>query len=914
MPNFKTLQDLVAGLQSDAPALVKLDKDDLSTLSYTDLATQAAQFARGLRAQGIDVGEPVAIFAGNRPAWFISLLALLRAGATVVPLDAQLSGDELAHILEDSDVNWVICDAERLDKLRAHSAEVDIIRIDLESEEESDDPDPGLPWRTLFQDDGDLPDTTPEHNAAIFYTSGTTGLPKGVPLSHHNLSAQLHMLIDTGLVTKDDRLVLPLPLHHVYPFVVGTLLPFSVGAAVIVPYSLTGPELLRALREGEATIMVGVPRLYDALYNGLVQQLNAQGFPVGTLLRGALEVSTWIRRRIGPRLGKRLLAPLHNKIGPQMDLAASGGSQLDAELAWKLEGLGWRVAIGYGLSETSPILAIKWPDNPKFGSVGKPVEGIEIEIDESTEGEGGEVLARGDSVFSGYHNLPEETESSFKNGWFRTGDLGSFDADGDLSLHGRASTLIVLSGGENVQPDRLEARYAAHPVIAEIGILERNNRLVAVVVPDVQEARENATHISTTRWLKQAIHEAIQEQAKGLPSYQRISDYVISRQSIPRTRLGKIRRHLLEEHYDDAGQEKEQGEPISVGDMSTEDQQLLHDDAAQATWNLLAKRYPDLRLTPDSHLQLDLGIDSLEWVDLTLSIVQRSGVDLDEDQVGQLETVRDLLEAVAEAEAETAEKRDARRALLDDPEAALSEAKRKWLEPLSPTKRFISRLVHRLLRGIVHGYFRFEVYGLDNIPDKGPYVITPNHRSYLDGPLVSAALPHKHLKHLYWAASEQAAFGDPVRSYFSRLGQALPVNTDHAAFSSLAFGGSVLKRGNNLVWFPEGQRSPTGSLQPLKPGIGRLLDHLETQHPQSIQVVPVHIEGSQWSMPPGTALPRPTPISVTFGKPQSAASLREEGEGDEGFERITDGIEKRLRSLAAGDPGPTRRRDLEIAS
>ncbi|MDZ7704640.1 MAG: AMP-binding protein [Trueperaceae bacterium] len=908
MQPFRTLQELVGGLEGDAPALVKLEEETISRLSYDDLAAQAEQFARGLRARGVGVGDPVAIFAANRPAWFISMLAVLRAGATVVPFDAQLSGDELAHVIEDSGVGWAICDAERLDKLRAHGADVEVIRIDLESTDESDDPEPGTPWLELFQDaspDGDdLPEATPENIAAIFYTSGTTGMPKGVPLSHHNLSAQLRMLIDTELVTNDDRLVLPLPLHHVYPFVVGTLLPFSVGAAVIVPYSLTGPELLRALREGEATIMVGVPRLYEALYNGLTQQLASQGFPVGTLLQGALALSTFIRRRFGPRLGKRLLAPLHQKIGPQMNLAASGGSQLDAELAWKLEGLGWRVAIGYGLSETSPILTIKWPDNPKFGSVGKPVKNIEVKIDESISGRGGEVLVKGPHVFSGYHNLPEQTDSSFSDGWFRTGDLGSFDADGDLTLHGRASTLIVLPGGENVQPDRLEARYAEHPVIGEIGILERNDRLVAVIVPDVQEARESATHISTTRWLKQAIHEAVQEQAKGLPSYQRLSDYAISRQSLPRTRLGKIRRHLLEERYDEAGQDKERGEPVPIGEMSSEDQQLLRDDAAKATWELLAKRYPDIRLTPDSHLQLDLGVDSLEWVDLTLSILQRSGVELSEEEVGRLETVRDLLEAVAEAEEETPQQREARRALLDDPEAALSEEKKRWLEPLTPTKRLISRVVHTLLRRLVRGYFRFEVRGLDNVPSEGPFVVTPNHLSYLDGPLVSAALEYRHLRNLYWAASEDAAFGDPVRSYFSRLAQALPVNTDRAAFSSLAFGGSVLQRGHNLVWFPEGQRSPTGSLQPLKPGIGRLLDHLEKQHPKSIQVVPVHIEGSQWAMPPGTAIPRPTPISITFGKPQSAASLRDEGEGDEGFERITDGLEKRLRDLAQRDPGP----------
>ena len=365
-------------------------------------------------------------------------------------------------------------------------------------------------------------------------------------------------------------------------------------------------------------------------------------------------------------------------------MLASGGAALDPDLASKLEGMGWRVAIGYGLTETSPLLTLNPPDGTKLGSVASaPVPGVEITIDPSAVPEGvdrsgtshreGEILARGPNVFSGYRNRPEETGKVFHDGWFRTGDLGYFDEDGYLYVTGRVSTLIVTPGGKNVQPEAVERAYLEHPFIREIGVLQKDGRLVAVVVPETDE-------IPQVEDMKSAMRQAIEECSKRLPSYQRISDYAISREPLEYTRLGKLRRHVLEERYDRAkggaeDQETLSAGPVAPGEMSEEDRALLDDPAAMGVWELLADRFPDRRLAPETSPQLDLDIDSLGWVNLTLEIGERTGVELGEEAIGRIGTVRDLLREVASGSCETTH----RASPLERPEEVLDDRQRRWL-------------------------------------------------------------------------------------------------------------------------------------------------------------------------------------------------------------------------------------------
>ncbi|HEX2740269.1 MAG TPA: AMP-binding protein [Rubrobacter sp.] len=895
MSEERTLRWLVDTLswRGGRMAVVALREEGVERWSYLELSDNVRRLGRGLRWAGVERGDHVAIFAGNRPEWVVACLAVIHAGAIVVPLDAQLDDAALGRIIDDSGTRFIFTTADRAERVE---------RLDLDDGPRSILLDAGegdeRSWRLLLADDEvELPRVEPGDPAALFYTSGTTGTAKGVPLSHRNLVFQIDALLGADLVSEDDSILLPLPLHHVYPFVMGMLTPLAAEVPIVMPQSLTGPQLVRALQEGEVTLIIGVPRLYGALYSGIEERIKSSGRVAAALFGAGIQFCVRLRRRTGFDVGKVPLRPLRERFGPRLRVLASGGAALDPDLAWKLEGMGWRVAVGYGLTETAPLLTLNPPDGEKLGSVGRPVPGVEISVDPSAVPDEsqrrldgklrreGEILARGPNVFSGYRNRPEETSKVFTDdGWFRTGDLGYFDDDGYLYVTGRASTLIVTASGKNIQPEDVEGAYQENPYIREVGVLQKDGRLVALIVPDIVQIRRLGDGD-----IQQSIREAVEEGSKRLPSYQRISDYAVSREPLEYTRLGKLRRHVLDERYERAKRGKESQDeaatgPIAVEEMSEADRVLMGNPAAATVWDLLANRYPDRGLTPESSPQLDLDIDSLGWINLTLEIAEKAGVDLDEEAIQHIDTVRDLLREVArEAEAGGTE---VHTSPLARPEEVLNDRQKRWLAPLGPAASALAGGMFTLNRMLMRGPFRLRVEGLENLPDEGPFIAAPNHVSYLDSFAVAAALDDRVLRRTYWAGWTGAAFGNPLTRLVSRLAQVVPVDPDRAGLSSLAFGAAVLKRGRNLVWFAEGERSPTGRLQQFKPGMGILLNYY------SVPVVPVFISGTYEAMPRGKFLRRLEQVTVTFGEPLVAGDLETASSQQEVVQAVRERVAK----------------------
>jgi long-chain acyl-CoA synthetase len=327
----------------------------------------------------VERGDHVALLAANSREWVAACLAVISAGAVVVPLDAQIGDEALRHVLEDSGARHVFTKADQAGRLESVDAGAGLRTILLDVGE-----DDWRSWRCLLTDeDVDLPPVGPDDVAALFYTSGTTGAAKGVPLSHANLAFQIDTLLGADLVSEEDSVLSPLPLHHVYPFVMGMLTPLAAGLPIVLPQSLTGPQLVRALTEGEATLIVGVPRLYDALYSGIEARVGSGGRLAAILFRCYVDLCVGLRRLTGLDAGRLALRLLRKRFGPRLRVLASGGAALDPDLATKLEGLGWRVAVGYGLTETAPLLTLNPPDGNKLGSVGRPVPGVEIGIETS---------------------------------------------------------------------------------------------------------------------------------------------------------------------------------------------------------------------------------------------------------------------------------------------------------------------------------------------------------------------------------------------------------------------------------------------------------------------------------------------------------------------------------------------------
>jgi len=893
MSKLRTLQSLIDTLSKhgDRPAVLALHKEEIEQWSYTELDDHIRRLAYGLVETGVGCGNHVALLAPNRPEYIAACLGAIEAGAVVVPLDVQFDDEELGQVLDDSEARFIFTTVEgakRLESLDLEAAPEPIL-LDVGEEDERS-------WRCLLADDGEaeLPELEPDGSAALFYTSGTTGRAKGVPLSHNNLAFQLNTLLEADLVSEDDRVLLPLPLHHVYPFVIGMLTPLAAGLPLVIPRSLTGPQIVRALQEGEVSLIVGVPQLYEALYSGIKERSKSGSRIASALFESGVFLSTWLRRRLGLQIGKALLRPVHKRFGPRLRVLASGGAPLDPDMALKLESLGWRVAIGYGLTETSPLLTLNPPDGAKLDSSGRPVPGVEIRVDTSAVADEeseqqqeesradepykeGEILARGPGVFAGYRNLPEETEEVFtEDGWYRTKDLGYFDDDGYLYVTGRVSTMIVAESGENIQPEDVEEVYLESPAISEIGVLQKDGRLVAVIVPELGEIRQREDGD-----VDEAIREALDERSKQLPSYQRISDYAVTRESLEYTQMGELRRHILEDRYDQVKEGEEDSDeeagPIPPEEMSEEDRNLLENPAAERVWELLAERYPDERLTPDTSPQLDLGVDSMEWINLSMEIGESAGVELDEEALERIDTVRDLLNEVAEG----VEAEGAGTSPLEQPEEILSDEQKRWLEPLGPVMAALAWILFALSWMVMRGLFRLRVEGLEHLPKEDAFVITPNHASYLDSFAVAAALGYRRLRRTHWAGAG-AAFSNPFNRFISRLAQAVPV--EQAGVSSLAFGAAVLKRGRKLVWYPEGQRSATGELQQFEPGIGVLLNHFR------VPVVPVIIHGTYKAMPPGKVLVRPKKIMVLFGQPLDVDELEQQGEGEEPQDRVVEAL------------------------
>lgn len=892
MSEHRTLLHWIDSLDRFAgrPAVVVLGEAETRQISYEQLEDLSRQFAADLTQRGIGRGDRVALIAPSSPAWIAACLGTIRARATPAPLDVQMGDDSLVHVVHDSQPRLVFADRKQASRLKELEldASLDVLLLDDE------DRRPGR-RESIGDAASDLPPAAPEDEAVLFYTSGTTGPPKGVPLTHENIAVQVDVLLGADLVDDDDRVLLPLPLHHVYPLVVGLLTPLARGLPIVLPYSLSGPHMVRALKETGVTIVIGVPRLYRALYEGIQDRVASSGRMAKVAIRSAMAISSWLRRQFGVRTGKWLLRPLHQQFGPQLRVAACGGSPLDDDLAWKLESLGWQVAIGYGLTETSPLLTLNPPGKAKIGTVGQVIPRTELRIDDSDEEVSiqvdgrtiGEILARGPSVFGGYRNLPEKTDEALTDeGWFRTGDLGFIDEEGYLHVTGRKGTMIVTESGENVRPDEVESAYAEHPAIREVGVLKDQNQLVGLIVPETSEVSGDD--------LEESIAQAVETQSRNLASYQRISDFQLTRELLPRTRLGKIQRHKLRERFERVakGEGQTTGTPISIDEMDSHDRALLNDPAAEKTWQLLCHKHADQRLTPDTSMQLDLGIDSLEWMNLSLAIRRQARVEIDEEAIGKIETVRDLLEEAAGAAAAGEQPSDADP--LEDPEAALSEDQRRYLQPHGRFTSLLSRGVFSVSGLLMRFVFRLEVQGADRLPDS-PMIIAPNHVSYLDPLAVAAALPWRRLRETYWGGWTGTMFTNFIMRWFSRLTHVVPVDPQRRVMSSLAFGAAVLDRGHNLVWFPEGERSTDGQLQSFRSGIGLLLER------HSIRIIPTAIEGAYEALPPGRWLPRPRRIRVTFGQPLEADALLGKSDQQEPHEQISSGLRDAVASLLSHD-------------
>ncbi len=850
-----------------------------STITYRAAYRQASCVAIGLLAQGLKEGSRVAILSENRPEWVIAYLGAYLARMVAVPLDTQISSAEWQRLIEDSEAQVVFVSSLLENKLREavkdlHPAPQLIILDPISSNRDARSELPAfIAWAENLSSGFSLPKCKPSDLATIIYTSGTTGTPKGVMLSHSNIINEIRCILGAIHADENDALLCLLPLQHVLASVVNVLVPLYLGAQVVFVDTLKQSEILQALAEAGITILATVPQFFYLFHDRIDQELSKKPVWARKLFRALLLLNRWCMATLGINLGKKLFPKIHHSFGSKLRLFVSGGSALDPSVAQDFHDLGFTILQGYGLTETAGAATVARADNNVIGSVGPALPGVEVKILSPDETGVGEILIRGPMVMQGYYKNPAATQEAIHDGWLHTGDLGRLDAHGNLFVTGRKKEVIVLPNGKNIYPEELEAHYLQSPYIREIAVLgiyspqERGERLHAVVVPDFDYLKSKK--IANAR---EALRDQIAALSSLLPTYKRLMSYQIQSQPLPRTTTRKIKRIELKKMVESRVLNSPQNQAL-VQTLSSEDQALLESFVGQEVVRCLRVTYRRAGpIVPAANLELDLGFDSMERVELVASLEQSLNLSLPEDFGSDILTVRDLILQLEQHAATATGSGSFSRQSWEDILSQESMPEQDS-EPVHMSGTALSILKYaclRLLRVLLfRPLLRLEIHGLEHLPPEGAYLICPNHQSYLDPFVLAAGLPYRVFRKLFFVG-HSAVFGKTLMKIAAKLTNVVPVDPDANLLRAMKAGAYGLRRGFILCIFPEGGRSYDGQLQAFKKGAAILSRQLR------LPMVPAAIEGTHQVWARGSSRIRLHQVKVRFGQPllpcQTAAS------------------------------------------
>src|SRR5258708_11967669 len=598
-------------------------------------------------------------------------------------------------------------------------------------------------------------------------------------LTHANCQGEVEAVFNWVDLGPSDALLGVLPMFHVLAQMANLLLPLVKGSRVVYLETLNTTELLRALQQRNITALAVVPQFYYLIHERIFQEVAKRGPLAHKIFHSLMALNRGLRK-VHINAGPILFGKVHQTFGQKIRYLATGGSRFDPEIGRDFHALGIDVLQAYGLTETTAAVYANSPGNNVIGSVGKAMKGIEGKIvDPQPQEDGpstGEVALRGAVVMKGYWNRPDATAAVLREGWFYTGDLGCFDAHGNLLLTGRKKEVIVLSNGKNIYPEEVETHYLKSPYIKEIAVMglegkpgEGGDRLHAVIVPNFDALRQRK--IVNAR---EVIRFDIEGLSPQIASTKRIGSYEIWQEDLPRTSTRKIKRFEIEKQV-----RANRGRKVSDDSDLPPEKPLTADDAAwleqtgvQRALKIVreAARTAPETLRPTLNLELDLGLDSMQRVELLSRIEEELGGNVEESQLAEIYTVRDLVDAVLQSAASGAGGPSARvtfagwKSILaedpDDPDV-LSLARP---HPVSETFWY---LVSRLIQVIALDRFRLQVSGMEKLPKDGAYIISSNHQSYLDPPILAGMLPPE-VFHKLFAVGTSDIFGQGLMRRLAR--------------------------------------------------------------------------------------------------------------------------------------------------
>jgi len=850
----------------DAVAVEMQRRDHTETLTYAELHHMAESVGAWLRLNGIASGSRCAIFAENSARWVVSYLGTFAQGCTAVPLDSNYHADQVHKLLLDSGANLIYCDLKHLALAREAVADTTVKIVLLEGTETGI---AGNLDAMIAAGSEDFAASEPKESdlAVLLYTSGTTSDPKGVMLSHGNLAFEVDSVVKLVRFTERDAILGILPLFHSLAQVTNLLIPLSVGARVVYLETLNTTELLRGLRERQISSFCVVPQFFYLIHERIEKEIGKSSFLTRRIF-GAMLALNRTSRKLGINLGKVLFGKIHATFGKRMRLLVTGGSRFDPEIAREFYALGVDVLQAYGLTETTGGATVTPPGDMVIGSVGKPIPGVEVKIvdpqpsDPQSSDDGpasGEIAIRGPNVMLGYYNRADATAAAFRDGWLLSGDLGYIDRRGHVFITGRKKELIVLANGKNLYPDEIESYYLKSEFIKEICVMAlqgvpgdpKKEQLHAVIVPNFEALKEKKIVNA-----KEAIRWDVEGISHELPSVKRILSYDIWQEELPRTTTRKIKRFEVEKRVKEqrargeagsdsgsstgAGEEKPPAQELSAADTEW----LEQADVERVLPIIREASKGNVAIVPETSLELDLGLDSMQRIELLVSIEEELGGKVPESDLGEIYTVRQLVDAVVASVASNGGKRTESAGWSTvlqeestDPEVlALTRPRVVWTALWFVVAKFV-HLLSRILN-------RLKVTGMENLPEKGPFILSSNHQSYVDPAILGAILPWKHFKNLFSVGTSEI-FSSGIMHWLARQLRIVVVDPDANLVPAMKAGAYGLRHGKVLILYPEGERSVDGSPKRFKKGAAILATHLR------VPIVPIAIEGFYDAWPRG---------------------------------------------------------------
>lgn len=762
--------------------------------SYFELYNLSLQMAAYLHKQGIKKGDKVALWAPNSPSWAFSYFGILASGAIVVPIDFAGGKNRAETIVRLSGAKFIIQSNYKFEKINP-SAISGLKTVMIEE----------LPFiLKSFDPIKKIIQVKPTGICEIVYTSGTTGDPKGVVLTHKNIISNILGACNHLKIPIRFNFLSVLPLSHMMEQTVGFLTPLYRGDQIIYLRTVKPSSIMEAFKEENIQAMLVVPKLLSLLKNTIERELSAK------------HLIGFLRFQITKKIISR---SIYKKFGKSFQMFITGGAAMPADVFSFWKNLSFRVIEGYGLTECSPIVSANTFTTQIPGSVGKPFKNVQIKLDN------GELLVKGENVFSLYYQNPKETEKAFKDGWFRTGDYVDIDNQGNIFIKGRKKDVIVNTSGINIYPLEIET------------VLNKIKGVKDSCVLGLDKGQGEEVHAVLLLQDKDVTaSEVVQLANEKLDSLAQITGLSVwSDFDFPRTTTLKIQKFRVKERL--LREDKKED--------NTSNDTLL---------NLLANvsKMPESEIRESSLLTSDLGLNSLSRLELINYLEQEYRVDLEDTIINQKTSVSDL------------------RKLLEK-RGKIKKQRGLWLWVNSSIGREIREFLDTVFhKPISHLFLILEKRGLSNLKNiKGPVIFISNHVSYLDQPAVMYSLPSNLRYKTATAAREEFFFSEEGSPFVRKIlfpyamiaFNAFLLPQKSGFRKSMSYMGKLIDKNMNILIFPEGTRSKDGKLQDFMSGLGLLVKELQ------IPVVPIKILGMEKIYPRGAIFPKKGKCTVIFGKP-----------------------------------------------